>query len=50
VLRELEDGRQFRAVKVFYQPSELEGKLRALGWNIEVRAAGRRFYWGQSTR
>ena len=23
--------------------------LRALGWNIEVRPAGRRFYWGQST-
>ena len=49
VLRELEDGRQFRAVKVFYEPAELEAKLRALGWNIEVRPAGRRFYWGQST-
>jgi len=49
VLRELEDGRQFRAVKVFYEPAELEAKLRALGWNFEVRPAGRRFYWGQST-
>ncbi|MDQ6713545.1 MAG: class I SAM-dependent methyltransferase [Candidatus Dormibacteraeota bacterium] len=49
VLRELEDGRQFRAVKVFYEPAELEGKLRASGWNVEVRPAGRRFYWGQST-
>ena len=49
VLRELEDGRQFRAVKVFYQPPELEAKLRALGWNIEVHAAGQRFYWGRST-
>lgn len=48
VLRELEDGRHFRAVKVFYQPSELEARLRALGWNVEVRPAGRRFYWGQS--
>ena len=48
VVRELEDGRQFRAVKVFYQPSELEAKLRTRGWNIEVRPAGRRFYWGQS--
>jgi demethylmenaquinone methyltransferase/2-methoxy-6-polyprenyl-1,4-benzoquinol methylase len=47
VLRRLEDGRQFRAVKVFYQPSELETKLRTLGWNVEVRRAGRRFYWGQ---
>lgn len=50
VLRELEDGRQFRAVKVFYQPAALDAKLRALGWNVEVQTAGRRFYWGQSTQ
>jgi demethylmenaquinone methyltransferase/2-methoxy-6-polyprenyl-1,4-benzoquinol methylase len=50
VLRELEDGRRFRAVKVFYKPSELEARLRSVGWNVEVRAAGRRFYWGQATR
>jgi demethylmenaquinone methyltransferase/2-methoxy-6-polyprenyl-1,4-benzoquinol methylase len=48
VLRELEDGRQFRAVKVFYEPSELEAKLRTIGWNVEVRSVGPRFYWGQS--
>ena len=47
VLRQLEDGRQFRAVKVFYQPSELEAMLRKLGWHVEVQAAGERFYWGQ---
>ena len=50
VLRELDDGRQFRAVKVFYEPSELEAKLRALGWNVEVRPAGHRFYWGRTDR
>jgi hypothetical protein len=44
----LEDGRQFRAVKVFYQPAELETKLRTLGWNVEIRSAGPRFYWGRS--
>jgi demethylmenaquinone methyltransferase/2-methoxy-6-polyprenyl-1,4-benzoquinol methylase len=48
VLRRLEDGRQFRAVKVFYQPAELEAKLRTLGWNVEVHPAGGRFYWGRS--
>ena len=47
VLRQLEDGRQFRAVKVFYEPSELEAMLRTLRWNVEVRPAGERFYWGQ---
>ena len=50
VLRELEDGRQFRAVKVFYEPGELEAKLRTLGWSVEIRAAGRRFYWGEGNR
>ena len=49
VLRELEDGRQFRAVKVFYDPAELEAKLHTIGWSIEVRPVGRRFYWGRST-
>jgi 2-polyprenyl-3-methyl-5-hydroxy-6-metoxy-1,4-benzoquinol methylase len=48
VLRELGDGRQFRAIKVFYQPSELEVKLRQLGWEVQVHPAGHRFYWGQS--
>ncbi len=48
VLRELDDGRKFRAVKVFYQSSELEAKLRTLGWNVKVRSAGRRFYWGRT--
>jgi demethylmenaquinone methyltransferase/2-methoxy-6-polyprenyl-1,4-benzoquinol methylase len=48
VLRTLADGRQFRAVKVFYEPSELEAKLRKLGWEFEVHEAGHRFYWGQS--
>ena len=47
VLRTLEDGRQFRAVKVFYLPSELEAKLRTLGWNVDVHNAGS-LYWGQS--
>ena len=50
VLRELADGRQFRAVKIFYQPTELEARLRTLGWKVQVRAADRRFYWGQATR
>jgi demethylmenaquinone methyltransferase/2-methoxy-6-polyprenyl-1,4-benzoquinol methylase len=49
VIRELDDGRQFRAIKVFHHPAELEAKLRALAWNVEVQPAGRRFYWGQST-
>jgi demethylmenaquinone methyltransferase/2-methoxy-6-polyprenyl-1,4-benzoquinol methylase len=48
VLRELKDGRRFRAVKVFYRPFELEVELRKLGREVEVHPAGPRFYWGQS--
>jgi 2-polyprenyl-3-methyl-5-hydroxy-6-metoxy-1,4-benzoquinol methylase len=48
VLRRLDDGRQFRAVKILYQPSTLEAKLRQLRWDVDVRPAGHRFYWGQS--
>lgn len=40
-------GREFRAVKVFYRPQELEARLRALGWQATVETAGRHFYWGR---
>jgi len=46
VLRTLEDGRQFRAVKVFYEPGDLHVRLRHLGWELDVQAAGPNFYWG----
>src|SRR2546425_738627 len=35
-LRGLEAGGQSRVVRVFYEPAELEAKLRALGWSMEV--------------
>lgn len=46
VRRTLRDGRTFRAVKVFWDPRELEARLRELGWAIETLTAGP-FFWAQ---
>ena len=45
--RTLRDGRQFDVVKVFWQPDELEARLRSLGWQAEVRRVGETFLYGR---
>jgi demethylmenaquinone methyltransferase/2-methoxy-6-polyprenyl-1,4-benzoquinol methylase len=49
VERRLNDGTPFRVVKVPYRAEDLERRLRAMGWNIAVTAAGP-FYWGAGRR
>jgi SAM-dependent methyltransferase len=49
VERRLNDGTAFRVIKVPYQPGDLERRLRALGWNIEVHGTSGPFYWGRGT-
>jgi SAM-dependent methyltransferase len=49
VRRTLLDGTQHRAVKVLWEPTELEVRLRHLGWRIEVTRSGP-FLWGSGTR
>jgi demethylmenaquinone methyltransferase/2-methoxy-6-polyprenyl-1,4-benzoquinol methylase len=44
--RALNDGRQFRVVKLFYEPSDLERRLTALGWTGSVRGTGEYFVYG----
>ena len=46
VRRRLNDGREFDIVKVFYEPSQLEGRLAMLGWRGSVRSSGRFFLYG----
>ena len=48
-IRKLDDGREFRIVKVFYDPKELSSRLRDLGWNIRVRTSGDRVLYGFGT-
>lgn len=44
--RKLNDGREFRIVKVFYQPETLASKLAGLGWQMQVTATPNYFLYG----
>ncbi len=50
VRRRLNDGREFRIIKVYYPPAELADRLRRLGWNIEVKATRNFFLYGFGDR
>lgn len=48
VVRRLNDGREFRVVKVFYEPGSLAQRLGSLGWNADVRATASYFVHGSA--
>lgn len=48
--RRLSDGREFRIVKVFYQPEELARKLAGLGWEFDVQSTPNYFLYGSGVR
>lgn len=50
LLRQLDDGREFRIVKVFYDPRGLAEQLATLGWTAEVRRTGRYFLYADVRR
>ena len=50
VTRKLNDGREFRIVKIFYRPDALEAKLSALGWRARIARTGRYFIYGEAAR
>ena len=49
VRRRLNDGREFRIVKVFHDPVALERRLLEAGWRGWVRSTGRFFLYGSMT-
>ena len=49
VLRRLNDGREFRIVKVFYQPDALAARLARLGWAGTVQTTATYFLYGAGT-
>jgi SAM-dependent methyltransferase len=49
VLRRLGDGSTHRVVKIFWEPSELQERLRELQWDARVASTGD-FLWGECTR
>ena len=48
--RVLNNGRQFRIVKVFYEPADLARRLDALGFTGSVRSSGEFFVFGDVLR
>jgi demethylmenaquinone methyltransferase/2-methoxy-6-polyprenyl-1,4-benzoquinol methylase len=48
VTRKLNDGREFRIVKLFHRPDELAVKLAALGWRAEIRQTEHYFIHGHA--
>ena len=45
-LRKLGNGRQFRVVKIYHKPEDLQHILELLGWSGYVRSTGQIFYYG----
>ena len=50
VRRELNDGREFEIVKIFYDPEALEARLGSMGWRVCVRATSSYFLHGAGGR
>ena len=46
--RKLNDGRQFRIVKVYYEPEELALQLAALGWRATIDRTDSYFLYGSA--
>jgi hypothetical protein len=47
--RTLRDGRRFDVVKLCWDPTELQDRLSALGWQVAVRRVGATFLYGSGT-
>ena len=48
--RRLNDGREFQIVKIYYDPAELQNRLAAHGFQVEVRTTDRFFLYATGTR
>lgn len=46
VTRRLNDGREFRVVKLFYDPPALAARLDTLGWRVTVQSTDHYFIYG----
>jgi trans-aconitate methyltransferase len=50
VERKLNDGQSFRVIKIPYEPTGLEMRLRSMNWDIAVTGTSGPFYWGTGGR
>jgi SAM-dependent methyltransferase len=49
MVRRLEDGREYRIVKRFYEPQALQDRLTGLGWEVQVASTTGCFICGQGS-
>lgn len=49
-VRKLNDGREFRIVKVFYDAADLQSRLESMGWRASVSETAEFFLYGHATR
>ncbi len=49
-VRRLDDGREVRVVKVYYEAEELVAKLVGLGWRCDVRTTDRYLIFAAADR
>ncbi|HEY7343610.1 MAG TPA: class I SAM-dependent methyltransferase [Ktedonobacterales bacterium] len=49
VTRRLNDGQEYRIVKVFYRPETLTEQLTAWGWRARIERTPTYFYYGEAT-
>jgi SAM-dependent methyltransferase len=47
VARRLNDGREYRIVKVFYKPADLQKRLAGLGWAANIQETPHYFLYGE---
>ncbi len=47
--RRLNDGREFRIIKRFHEPEQLQERLAALGWSADVRGTEEFFLYGSAS-
>jgi demethylmenaquinone methyltransferase/2-methoxy-6-polyprenyl-1,4-benzoquinol methylase len=48
--RRLNDGQEFRIIKVFYQPDSLQKRLEEAGFGSEVKTTGRYFFYAAARK
>jgi len=46
----LKTDERYRAIKVFYEPDELESRLAHLGWSVEIEQETPRLFYAAATR
>lgn len=49
MIRRLDDGREFRIVKRYFAPDDLEGELARLGWECRLGSTGEFFLYGTAS-